>query len=85
MGTTQTAVARCAFCPTGRRVPGETSVTLTRGDTTIVFRHVPAQVCDTCGEAYVDESIARELEAAAARAVDQGVTHQVSNYVSRVA
>jgi hypothetical protein len=60
-------------------------VTLTRGDVTIVIRQVPAQVCDTCGEAYVDADTALELEALATTAIAAGVRYEVRDYVAKVA
>lgn len=41
-----------AALPTTR---GETTVPLERGTTTLVIEGVPAEVCENCGEAYVDE------------------------------
>ena len=52
---------KCPICKIGRMEFGETTVTLKRGGATIVFEHVPARVCDQCGEDYVEESIACEL------------------------
>jgi YgiT-type zinc finger domain-containing protein len=48
---------KCVVCKHGQTSEGETTVTLTRGNTTVVFRKVHADVCDNCGEAYVDEEV----------------------------
>ena len=32
-----------------------------RGTTTVVFCNVPAQICDNCGEEYVDEEVTARL------------------------
>ena len=45
---------QCIICQYGETEPGTTTVTLTRGDATIVIRDVPAQICAICGEEYVD-------------------------------
>ena len=52
---------KCVVCKTGDTRPGKTTVTLERGGSTLVFKGVPAEVCDNCGEAYLDESISGQL------------------------
>jgi len=52
---------KCVVCKTGDTRPGKTTVTLERGASTLVFKGVPAEVCDNCREAYVDESISGQL------------------------
>ncbi len=46
---------QCVICKHGETQPGHATVTLERGDLTFVVKHVPARVCDNCGEEYVDE------------------------------
>jgi YgiT-type zinc finger domain-containing protein len=41
---------KCLICQYGETETGTTTVSLTRGETTIVFRDVPAQVCTICAE-----------------------------------
>jgi hypothetical protein len=36
-------------------------MTLERDTTTVVFKNVPAEVCQTCGEAYLDAATTRHL------------------------
>lgn len=53
---------RCPICKTGGLEPGRTTVTFDDDQgLTIVIRHVPASVCDTCGEAFVDDATARAI------------------------
>ncbi|WP_230978019.1 type II toxin-antitoxin system MqsA family antitoxin [Treponema vincentii] len=40
---------------------GFTQVVLTSGNTAVIFRNVPAQICDDCGEYYLDEQIAQAI------------------------
>ncbi len=47
---------RCPVCKNGETRPGTATLTLERGPLTMVVRHVPAQVCDNCGEEYIDEA-----------------------------
>ncbi|MGE3512576.1 MAG: type II toxin-antitoxin system MqsA family antitoxin [Vicinamibacterales bacterium] len=72
--------AECVLCGTGQRVPGTTTVTLTQGEAVIVFRDVPAEVCDTCGEGYVALDTAAELDRLARAAIEGGVRYAVREY-----
>ena len=71
---------KCVICKHGETEPGVTTVTLTRGNTTVVFRGVPAQICDNCGEEYVDEETTARLLAIAEEAVRSGVQVDVRDY-----
>ena len=33
-----------------------------RGDKLYLFQHVPAQVCERCGEIWIDESVLQEMD-----------------------
>ena len=73
------AAMKCIFCKTGETHPGTTTVTFDRDGGLFVARHVPAEVCDNCGEGYVDEdTAARVLEEAksASREGDQIVIRE---------
>ena len=59
----------CVICQHGETQAGHTTVTLERGQTVLVFRKVPAQVCANCGEAYVSEEITAQLLQEAEEAV----------------
>jgi len=41
--------------------PGTTTVTFSRDGFTLVVQRVPAEVCENCGEAYVDQATTEEL------------------------
>ena len=53
---------------------------LQRGAMTVVFRNVPAQICQTCGEQYVDEKISSRLLSQANEALHSGVEVEVRSY-----
>lgn len=72
-------------CPLGHaddRRAGTTTITLTRGDATIVIRHVPALVCATCGDATLDRETAGALEQFAGQAIASGVKVLVREFSS---
>lgn len=57
-------------------------MTLEREEMVLVFRKVPAMVCEVCGEEYVDEDITSVLFTAAKEAVRSGVQLDVREYVA---
>jgi len=52
---------KCVICKNGETKVGLATLTLERNGTTVVFKKVPANVCTTCGEEYVDEKITAKL------------------------
>ncbi len=52
---------KCVICKHGETIKGTTTITLERGTSTIVFKDVPSDICDNCGEKYVDDNITKDL------------------------
>jgi len=52
---------KCMICKHGETQKGTTTITLERGTSTIIFKDVPALVCDNCGEKYVEDKITKSL------------------------
>lgn len=73
----------CPLCQGGDRIAGTTTITLTRGEATIVIRQVPALVCATCAEASLDSETAGELEQLAEQAIASGVKYELRDYVQK--
>ncbi|HAE82807.1 MAG TPA: hypothetical protein DCK85_05410 [Ktedonobacter sp.] len=48
--------------------------------TSVVMRDVPAQICTTCGEEYVDAATGKRLSQIAETAVNEGVQVDVRRY-----
>ena len=71
---------KCVICQYGETELGTTIVALTRGETTIVIRDVPALICTTCGEEYVDALTGKRLSQIAEAAVNEGVQVDVRRY-----
>ena len=72
---------KCVICKQGVPRPGKTTVTLQRDGMTLVVVSVPAEVCENCGEAYVDEATAGELLRRAEEATRAGVVLDIREYV----
>jgi YgiT-type zinc finger domain-containing protein len=51
----------CLICRQAETVDELTSVQFERGEMRLVVKHVPARICPSCGEAYVEEDIAVRL------------------------
>lgn len=71
----------CIMCKHGVTRPGHVTVTLERDGGTLVMKQVPAQVGETCGEAYLDESITAQLLSAAEQAAKARVEVEVRAFV----
>lgn len=71
---------RCVICRNGSTESGKTTVTLERGSLTVVIRGVPAQVCTTCGEAYVNKDAAARLLESAEQASRTGAQVEIRDY-----
>ncbi len=69
----------CRFCES---VPGQATVTLERGNSTFVFKGVPAQVCENCGEQYIDEQVSAYLLKQAQAAAGNGVWVKVRSFAA---
>ena len=73
---------RCPIRREGETRPGTATLVLERDALTMVVRHVPAEVCENCGEEYVGEATpAAALEHAETAARD-GVTVEIRDYAA---
>ena len=71
------------MCPAGTLQDGTTTLTMERDGATIVFKEVPADVCDTCGEAFVDGDVSEAVYEQAEEAVAAGVQVDVRHWRSQ--
>jgi YgiT-type zinc finger domain-containing protein len=63
----------CVICRQVEIVDGLTSVDFEHGKIHLVINNVPARVCPSCGEAYVEEDIALHLLHTAKEMTEAGV------------
>lgn len=73
---------RCVVCKLGETHPGQTTVTLEREGAALVVRSVPAQLCENCGEAYVEAAVTRRLLEAAQEALRPGVEVDIREFAA---
>lgn len=71
---------KCVICNLGRTRPGTTTMTLERENSTLVVKQVPAQVCDNCGEAWLEEDTVARLEALLETMVSNGMEVALQRY-----
>ena len=51
----------CLICKQGETNPGQATVTMQRGACTVIFKGVPAAICENCGAYYVSEPVTQGL------------------------
>lgn len=71
---------KCLHCPVGEAVPGTKTASLERHDTLLVLRHVPADVCDTCGAAVYRADVTDRLRELLDEAVQAGAQVLVKEF-----
>jgi len=76
------APMNCVICKNGETNPGKTTVTLQRGESTIIFRGVPADICDNCGEYYLTDEVTAALMERAEAAMKQGAELEIQRYAA---
>ena len=73
---------KCAICQNGETSAGLISVVMEKGETTLLFKKVPAQVCDNCGEEYLSSDTNRGLLEKANDAVERGVDFEMLRFAA---
>jgi YgiT-type zinc finger domain-containing protein len=73
---------KCAICRNGETLEGRITVLLERGETTLVFKNVPAQVCENCGEEYLASDTNNDLLKKAKEAVARKVDFEILRYAA---
>lgn len=66
----------CALCG-GQRRAGRVTHSVDLGSTLVVVRNVEAQVCDQCGEAWLEDATVAQLERIVHEARARGVEVEV--------
>jgi YgiT-type zinc finger domain-containing protein len=70
----------CPFCEKGQTAPGFVTVHLPIMTSDLVVRHVPAEICDFCGEYYLSEEITEDILKAKSEAENRKVTIEVVEF-----
>ncbi|AJE03877.1 type II toxin-antitoxin system MqsA family antitoxin [Geobacter pickeringii] len=71
---------KCPLCK-GKMVPGTTNLPFTLDDgNVIVVTHVPALVCDQCGDDFVEMDVVRKVERVVERVERDGISMGLVEY-----
>lgn len=70
----------CPTCGQEALAPGTTTFATDAAGTVVVVRDVPADVCGNCGEAFISDEVAAELEVQVAEAKATGTESLVRHY-----
>lgn len=73
---------KCAICKHGQTQPGLVAVTLQRDDCTVILKGVPGEVCDSCGEYYLSESVTEQVLQRAEMAFNNGAEVEILRYAA---
>ena len=73
---------KCVLCKYGETKPGNVIVTLTRKDTVIIIKEVPADVCINCGEYYLSDTITEKVLLMEEKATQQGIEVEILRFVA---
>ncbi|RJP84041.1 MAG: type II toxin-antitoxin system MqsA family antitoxin [Desulfobacteraceae bacterium] len=73
---------KCVICRNGETHSGHVTVSLQRGDTSIIIKKVPANVCENCGEYYLNEAITDRILSQAEDAVRKGAEVEILRFAA---
>ena len=73
---------KCVICKHGETQPGFMTATFERENATLVFKGVPAEICQICGESYLSSETSQKLLQQAEDAVKKGVEVDVRRFVA---
>lgn len=73
---------KCVICKNGYTSAGVTTVVLERNGTTLIFKMVPAEICDNCGEEFISASVNNSLLASANKAAEKGVDLEMLKFAA---
>lgn len=74
----------CPLCG-GERADGQATFTVELGFGVVVVRHVPATVCSQCGEEWIGDQVAEQLETIVDHARDAHASIAVTDWQERAA
>lgn len=67
----------CVICKQGQTKAGLVMITLERAGAIVVFKRVPAEVCENCGEYHLGDEVTGELLERAEEAVNSGAEVEI--------
>ena len=73
---------KCVICRNGNTEKGFTTVVLEQNKTTLIFKKVPANICNNCGEEYISSNTNRKLLNHARNEISRGITLELLEFAA---
>lgn len=73
---------RCAICKHGQTQSGLVTVTLERDECIVIIKRVPAEICNSCGEYYLGDTITEIVLQRAEVAINNGAEVEIIRYAA---
>ena len=73
---------KCQLCKNGTTEKGSVTVTFERGSTVVLIKNVPAEICENCGEYYLDEKTTYNILAKAEVAAKNNAEVEILQYAA---
>ncbi|WP_445370972.1 type II toxin-antitoxin system MqsA family antitoxin [Methylomonas sp. HW2-6] len=71
---------QCPICKFGFMIDALSNVSLDSGEAVLIFKNVPAKVCNNCGEEYFEGNITASILAQASSPLSQSSQFQVRRF-----
>jgi YgiT-type zinc finger domain-containing protein len=73
---------RCLFCKQGETRLGRVTVMLQRGEALVIFKDVPGEVCENCGEYVLSSEVTGQLLDRAEEAIRKGAEVEILRFAA---
>jgi YgiT-type zinc finger domain-containing protein len=73
---------QCVICKHGQTQPGLVTVVLERENALVILKQVPADICENCGEYYLNETVTEIVLQRAEEAVKKGAELEIIRYAA---
>lgn len=73
---------KCTICKIGELQKGLVTVTLQKGESVIVIKEVPAEVCNNCGEYVLSSEVTKAIMDKAEQAVANNAEVEIIKYAA---
>ena len=68
------------MCKSGETKPGKSTVKLTIGDSAIVFKNVPSEICHDCSEEYISDENTKTILATSKESAKKGIASEIIDW-----
>ena len=73
---------KCSLCKNGETISGKVTVTLSRDNSIIIIKEVPAQICNNCGDYFLSSEVTKSVLSISENAVKKGVEVEILKFVA---